>query len=51
MLDGELLSAVVFGSIDYPVDHPIKIDFTGGDIVLFDKESTERLALGALVIQ
>ncbi|MBS6646938.1 MAG: ABC transporter ATP-binding protein [Clostridiaceae bacterium] len=50
MLDGELLSAVVFGSIDYPVDQPIKIDFTGSDIVLFDKESTNRIGIGKLVI-
>ena len=51
MLDGELLSAVVFGSIDYPVDHPIKIDFTGNDIVLFDKASSNRIGIGKLIIQ
>lgn len=50
MLDGELLSAVVFGSVDYPVDHPIQIDFTGSDIILFDKKTTNRLALGRLEI-
>lgn len=50
MLDGELLSAVVFGSIDYAVDQPIKIDFIGSNIVLFDKNTTNRLALGSLVV-
>lgn len=51
MMDGELISAVVFGSVDYPVDQEIRIDFTGDNIVLFDKESTRRIGLGRLVVE
>lgn len=51
MMDGELLSAVVFGSVDYPVDQEINIDFAGDNIVLFHKESTRRIGLGRLVVE
>lgn len=49
-LGGELLSAVIFGSVDYPVDHPIQIQFTGTDILLFDKASTNRIGNGRLIL-
>lgn len=48
MLGGELLSAVIFGSVDYPLDHPIRIRFTGTNILLFDKASTNRIGNGRL---
>lgn len=50
MLGGELLSAVIFGSVDYPLDHPIRIHFTGNNILLFDKESTKLIDNGRLVL-
>lgn len=50
-LDGIILTLVVFGIIDYSVDEEIFINFKGDGIVLFDKESTNRLAVGKLIIQ
>lgn len=51
MLDGELISAVVFGSVDYPVDQPVQMEFIGNNIILFDKESTERIGIGSLTVE
>lgn len=45
---GESLSAVVFGSVDYPVDQKLKLDFIGDSIVLFDKASQNRVGIGSL---
>lgn len=49
-LDGNILTLVVFGIIDYQVDEEITIDFQGDGIVLFDKETTNRIAIGKLSI-
>lgn len=49
-LAGNILTLVVFGVIDYKVDASINIDFQGKDIVLFDKVSTNRIAIGQLKI-
>lgn len=49
-LGEELLSAVIFGSVDYPVDYPIRIRFTGTNILLFDKASTNRIGNGRLIL-
>lgn len=49
-LDGQQLSAVVFGSLDYPIDAPIRFDFVGDSIVLFDKETRMRVGIGSLEI-
>ena len=46
----QLLSSVVFGSIDYAVDEKIKFDFSGDHICLFDKQSGERVALGQIIV-
>ena len=50
-LNGELLTGVVFGIIDYEVDQEIKIDFVGNDIILFDKDTTNRVTNGTLTIK
>ena len=48
---GELtLSSVVFGSVDYAVDSPVKFDVVGEKIVLFDSETHDRIAIGSLKI-
>lgn len=49
-LDENILTLVVFGIIDYKVDEEIYINFKGNGIVLFDKNSTNRLALGKIII-
>ncbi len=45
-----IVTAVVFGIIDYPVDTAIKIDITGSFIVVFDSDSTSRVCNGKLSI-
>ena len=47
---GDILSAVVFGSIDYEVDEEIRFDIVGDGVILFDAESKENLALGSLEV-
>ena len=48
---GELIiTSVVFGAIDYRPETDIKIDFTGDDCILFDKESGLNLGLGRVKV-
>ena len=46
-----ILSSVVFGSIDYAVDEEINFDIAGKGIVLFDKETGNKLSLGSIKIK
>ena len=50
-IQGQILSSVVFGAIDYAVDEPIKFDFAGNGICLFDKATQERIGIGSLEVQ
>ena len=45
-----MLTSVVFGSVDYPVDAAVRMDVTGESIVLFDKASGKRVSVGKLEI-
>ena len=47
---GDILSAVVFGSIDYGVDEEIRFDIVGDGIILFDNETKNNVALGSVEI-
>lgn len=47
-LGEQLLSAVVFGGVDYAVNQEIAIQFLDNQILLFDKESGDRIAVGKL---
>ncbi|GHV39785.1 sugar ABC transporter ATP-binding protein [Spirochaetia bacterium] len=48
---GELvLTLVVFGAVDYPVDAEVGISFAGENCILFDKESGKNLGLGKLTV-
>ena len=48
---GELiLTSVVFGAIDYRPDTDIRIDFTGDNCILFDRESGINLGLGRITV-
>ncbi len=49
-LGEELLSAVEFGSVDYPVDQKICLNFSGNRIILFDRETGERTGIGSLSV-
>ena len=45
-----MLTSVVFGSVDYPIDSSVRMDVTGSKIVLFDKESGKNAGVGELLI-
>lgn len=47
-LGEQILSAVVFGSVDYAVDQPIVLRFLDSQILLFDKATGDRIAVGKL---
>ena len=42
-----LITSVVFGNVDYPVDQPIGFDITH-DVILFDKATGKNVAKGTL---
>ena len=48
LLGEQILSAVVFGSVDYAVDQPIALRFLDSQILLFDKATGDRIAVGKL---
>jgi len=48
--DSQLLTSVVFGSVDYPIDGDVTVDFAGDKCILFDKETGEKLATGTIRI-
>lgn len=43
----EILTAVVFGGVDYPFNSDINYEIIGNGIILFDKESTNRIGIGS----
>ncbi len=45
-----MLTSVVFGSVDYPVDAAVRMAVTGENIVLFDRESGKSVGVGKLEI-
>ena len=47
---GDILSAVVFGSIDYGVDEEIRFDIVGDGIILFDAVTKKNIALGSVEV-
>ena len=47
---GVMLTSVVFGSVDYPVDAQVSMDVAGASIVLFDKETGRNTGVGRLSI-
>ncbi len=50
MVDGVMLTSVVFGSVDYPVDSPIAMTVQGEGILLFDGKSGRRIGIGSLIL-
>ena len=50
-LNGNILSSVVFGSIDYTIDEEIKFDIISEGIVLFDPQTKENISLGSIEIK
>lgn len=50
-LNDAIITLVEFGIIDYKVDTDVKILFKGKNIILFDKETTAKVAMGSLSIK
>lgn len=50
-LNDDVITGVVFGSVDYAVNTPLNINFNGNKIILFDKNTTNRIAFGSLKIK
>ena len=43
-----MLTSVVFGSVDYPVDTPVRLSMTGSRLALFDKASGHSVGVGSV---
>ena len=43
-----MLTSVVFGSVDYAVDAPVRMAVTGGNIVLFDAGTRASVGIGSV---
>ena len=46
-----LLTGVIFGNTAYKIGEEVKINLNGHDILLFDRQSGERISVGHLVIE
>ena len=49
-VDGVVVTSVVFGSVDYPVNAEVKFDMIGKGIILFDANSRNKLGMGSLTL-
>ena len=49
-VEGTMLTAVVFGDVDYPVDCPVKFDLSK-TAILFDKATGKNIACGTLELK
>ena len=45
-----MLTSVVFGNVDYPVDMPVRLALNGDGLTLFDQLSGERVAQGSVTM-
>ena len=43
-----LLTSVVFGGVDYAINQQVNFEIVGKGIVLFSKETQEKIAIGSL---
>ena len=49
-LESQLITSVVFGSVDFPIDKEVDVDFVNDSCLLFDGETGTKLAAGTLRI-
>jgi len=47
-VDGQIITSVVFGSVDYPYGSDMSYEIVGNNILLFDKVSQNMLGIGTL---
>ncbi len=45
---GTMMTGVVFGMVDYPVDAAVRLNVTGDSIALFDRDTGRSMAFGTL---
>lgn len=50
-IGNEILTAVVFGGVDYPVNSDLNYEIVGKGIILFDKERGNRIGIGGLTAE
>ena len=50
-VDGVVVTSVVFGSVDYPVNAEVNFDIVGKGIILFDVNSRNKLGMGSLTLE
>jgi ABC-type sugar transport systems, ATPase components len=44
----DMLTSVVFGSVDYAIDADVRLSVTGNNIVLFDKKTRKNIGVGSI---
>ena len=47
----QLVTSVEFGSVDYKANSPMRFEFHGNGLILFDKKSGQKLGRGSTVLQ
>ena len=47
-VNGEIVTSVVFGSVDYPFNAEVKFEIVGNGVILFDAKSRNKLGMGSL---
>ena len=47
-LGGEIVTSVVFGSVDFPVYSEVSLAFTGSDMLIYGGDEKKLLAVGSL---
>ena len=47
----QMVTSVEFGSVDYPANTPMRFEFHGKGLILFDKKSGKKLGRGSAVLQ
>ena len=48
--EGTMMTSVVFGSVDFPIDSRVTLDLTGDSLILFDAGSGRSVAFGSAKI-
>ena len=49
-VNGEVVTSVVFGSVDYAVNAEVNFDIIGNGVILFDANSRNKLGMGSLTL-
>ena len=50
-VNGELVTSVVFGSVDYEVNADVAFHIKGKGVILFDEKSHNKLGMGSVILE